>query len=301
MAISNWASTFEEALQDFKTVFEETLELDPFLSMLPAYEMEVGMKSKSLQYNILRDYVEFKKWVGERNLADIEADKINIVAEPWEAGLEFDRHDIEDDNLGNLMTRVKSFARAYGKLRMKRMAEILTGAVDLGNGYDGVPLFSASHSLGDSGNQSNTGTLDLSGPNFDTTRKLMRQYKDHKGDPLLIRPDTIMVGSELEATADALFNQPYEAGGANNPYYKKVNVVVNDWLFDSDNWFLFDTSKDLKPIIFGNRYQGENVRYTSLGLDSDTSVLQRKLYWGAETRFGYAVGFPLLVFKQNPT
>lgn len=73
-------------------------------------------------------------------------------------------------------------------------------------------------------------TVDLTGPNFEAARTAMRKVTADGGRPLGVRPNVIVVPSDLEAAADALFKIQYLAGGGSNPHYNAVEVIVDPWM-----------------------------------------------------------------------
>ena len=114
-------------------------------------------------------------------------------------------------------------------------------------GGDAVALCSASHPYSPSNAtvQSNRGTTALSVDSVDTTRRLMRSYKDDRGELVPVNPDTILIPPALERTAWEIINtplQPYTANNTANFNASKLNrVIVWDYLTDSNNWFLVDS------------------------------------------------------------
>ncbi len=55
-------------------------------------------------------------------------------------------------------------------------------------------------------------------------------FKSDEGRPLGIKPNMLVVGPSNRAAAMALIEVQKEAGGADNPNYKAVEVVVAPWL-----------------------------------------------------------------------
>ena len=71
---------------------------------------------------------------------------------------------------------------------------------------------------------------DLTADNFKAARKSMRSLKSDEGRPLGVKPKIIVVGPSWENEAEDLFATETLPGGGKNPLYRKVEIVVVDWL-----------------------------------------------------------------------
>lgn len=114
-------------------------------------------------------------------------------------------------------------------------------------GADGVVLCSSSHPLSadDASTQSNTGTAALSKANVSATRVSMMKYTDDRGDLMNIMPDTILVPPDLEDTALEITKSlldPTSAQNAINPQAGRYRLIVWNYLTDTNNWFLLDST-----------------------------------------------------------
>ena len=70
----------------------------------------------------------------------------------------------------------------------------------------------------------------LDAANFDAAVAAMMQAKADGGRPLGIKPTTLVVPPALRADAMALIETQRTTGGASNPNYKAVEVIVSPWL-----------------------------------------------------------------------
>jgi phage major head subunit gpT-like protein len=70
----------------------------------------------------------------------------------------------------------------------------------------------------------------LSAANYEAAKLAMRKFNADGGRPLGIRPNVIVVNSDNEAAARALFETMMIGGGNSNPNYKDVEIIVNPWL-----------------------------------------------------------------------
>ncbi len=70
----------------------------------------------------------------------------------------------------------------------------------------------------------------LDASNFNAALKAMMEVKADGGRPLGIKPTTLVVPPALRADAMALIEAQLTTGGASNPNYKAVEVIVSPWL-----------------------------------------------------------------------
>lgn len=70
----------------------------------------------------------------------------------------------------------------------------------------------------------------LDAGNFNAAMAAMMQIKADGGRPLGIKPTTLVVPPSLRAGAMALIEAQLTTGGASNPNYKAVEVIVSPWL-----------------------------------------------------------------------
>src|SRR5690606_21164971 len=89
---------------------------------------------------------------------------------------------------------------------------------------------------------------ELTADNFDAAVEAMASLVNHKGEPLDINPTIIVVGPQNYSNARNIFEVASLATGGDNPTYQSVRVVREPYITDT-SWYLFDTSKALKPFI----------------------------------------------------
>lgn len=73
-------------------------------------------------------------------------------------------------------------------------------------------------------------TADLTAANFQAARQAMASLKGDQGRPLNIVPNLLVVPPSLETAADEIVNVQRTAAGAENPNYKKAEVLMTPWL-----------------------------------------------------------------------
>lgn len=144
-----------------------------------------------------------------------------IVNRDWEASIAISRNAIDDDQYGQTDVRVKELAteasRFFDELAFTLIGQgtqttgtagSVYGGVNI-KCYDGKAFFATDHAEGESGTQSNRGSTALSVNGLTAATTIMRKFKTDKGKPAHIRPNLLVVPSELEWTAKELLNSSF--------------------------------------------------------------------------------------------
>jgi hypothetical protein len=148
-------------------------------------------------------------------------------------------------------------------------------------GFDGLALFSTAHTRLDAGatqrNRPSTdvdlGTTGLQGAMVD-----FHNWKSHRGRPVMIRPNLLIVNPGDFATAKELLNSEYKPGTANN----EINAIrgegiadymVSHYLTDPDAWYVLGDQHDLN-MIWDVQTRG------GMWEDDDNEVIYRKVVQG---------------------
>ncbi len=116
----------------------------------------------------------------------------------------------------------------------------------------------------------------------------MRKFKNDKGKPAHVRPNLLVVPAELEWTAKEILNSSFfpEEGTttaklATNVVKGSFDLLVNDYLSDTNDWFLFDTRRVVKPTILQMRKQ---PTFSSLTEGTEAAFMRKQLYFGVDWR-----------------
>jgi hypothetical protein len=183
--------------------------------------------------------------------------------------------------------QISQMAAALGAsaalFREKSAAEVFINAfTDTGvdtagfslTGADGVGLVSTAHPLSPSnaGTQGNEGTLALTSDNVVETKNRMRNFTDENGDLMAVHPDTLLVPPELEETALKIISGDLDPDSANNTINVnkgRYNLIVWDYLTDSNAWFMIDSGLKADHLIWLDRvlpqFMGEMNKDTMIG------------------------------------
>lgn len=273
------------------------------------YAMKVVSTTKQNDYAWLSKFPRMRKWIGDKVVKALEGFKYTIVNDDYEATVEVDRNDIEDDNLGIYGPQ----AMAAGESSKQLPDEIMSEVVNLSfvtACFDGQYFFDVDHPVrnadGSMGSVSNKGTnalrcdtLKAAQDSLGAAATAMMMFKDDEGRPLAVKPNVLMVPPSLESVADVLMTADRLEDGKPNPYKGKYEVVVNLRLTSSTAWFLLDTKKPIKPFIYQVRKEPVFVSQTDLNAPDVFNKKQFK--FGAEARAAGGYGFWQLAFGSTGT
>jgi len=212
----------------------------------------------------------------------------------------------------NLFPIVFDDARELGdsafRKREKAGASVFINAfTDTGSDADGFPiagpdavgLASLVHpnSPSDTGaTQANEGTLALTKDNVRTTRQDQMDLKDDRGDILNIMPDMLLVPPELEDDALVIMRSsldPNSANNAVNPQAGRFTVVTWHYLTDSNAWFMIDSGRMKRDLIW---YERVPVEFDK---EKDFDTLQAK--FRAYMRYSRGWRDWRWIYGQNPS
>lgn len=283
-----------------KTTFNNAFSAAP--SVWQKIAMKVPSTTGQNDYAWLSKFPMMKKWIGDKNVKALEASKYTIKNDDFEATVEVDRNDIEDDNLGIYGPQ----AQMAGESSAQLPDEIVMGLVNTAftaECFDGQYFCDTDHVVAGA-SVSNKGvvvlscaTLALAQASIGVARTAMRKFKDDEGRPLNILPTVLLVPPALEDTALVLANNERLEDGKQNPYKGMFEVVVDARLTSDTAWFLLDTTKAIKPFIYQERKAPVFVEQTDM--NSDNVFLRKKYRYGAEARAAGGYGFWQLCYGST--
>lgn len=154
--------------RSFRTIFNGAFDGAP--SHWPLLAMQVPSEGRSIDYKWLGDFPMLREWVGERLIRDLSAFHYEITNKDYEATIEVDRNDIEDDQIGVYTPMIQGLAVAA-----KQHPDILVfGLLKAGFStacFDGQYFFDTEHPVGNASVSNSSGgtgdpwfLLDLSRP-----------------------------------------------------------------------------------------------------------------------------------------
>jgi hypothetical protein len=165
-------------------------------------------------------------------------------------------------------------------------------------GPDGVALVSASHPLSaeDSTVQSNYGGANaLSASQLSTSRVAHMRMKDDRGDLMDVMPDELIGPPELEDTMAVVTKSvldPASNNNAINPQTGRFRSIVWHYLTDTNNWFLTDSARRRRSLLWFDRIPIEFAREE----DFDTFIAKFRAYM----RYSYGWRDYAWILGHNP-
>jgi len=274
-----------------KTTFNNAFDLAP--SQWAQTAMLVPSGSGQNDYTWLSMFPKMRKWMGDKVIKALEAFKYTVVNNDWEATVEVDRNDIEDDNIGIYAPQAQMAGFSARQLPDEIVSDLKNNAFT-NTCYDGQYFYDSDHTVAGA-SVSNLGTAALSAAtaalaaaSYGAARTAIMSVKDDEGRPLGLLPDTLEVPPALEITGKRLVEMERLADDSPNPYKGTAKLVVNPRLTSTTAWFLHCTSMPVKPFVYQERKAPNFVEQTDA--QTDNVFMRKKFRFGAEARAagGYA-------------
>jgi len=267
-------TTFNKAFEAAPTIWEKTT-------------MKVPSGSSQNDYTWLSRFPKMIKWLGSKTIKTLAAFKYTVVNDDYEATVEVDRNDIEDDSIGIYAPMAKEAGFSSKQLPDEIDAELKNNAFT-NLCYDGQYFYDTDHVVAGA-SVSNKGTAALSvattalaAASYGAGRIAIMSFKDDEGRPLGLIPDVLEVGPALEATAKLLCEGDKLADESPNPWKGTAKVVVNPRITSTTQWMLHVTNRPLKPYIYQERKAPVFVQQVSP--ETEDVFMRKKFKFGAEAR-----------------
>jgi len=257
---SNFADFFgTDKLPELQAVIEASTESYP--SMIPVLFNEEGMTTDIAQHSTmsgLRNPIQ----VGEAVPVQFQTIKSGYpktyTANKWGTGYRISKEAVDDGKFGFIERATKSFARGMFEVKEIAAADVFDNGFTV-NGYDGVPLFSASHPLENGGGVTGNNLLtaaELSISSFRDLRNIFQNQLNEDGQFIKSKPKYLVVPQALQDVAMELVKSQYNPENANNAVntiYDSLQLLPgNYWQYlDSDTAFFM--IGDNHWLMFMNR------------------------------------------------
>jgi phage major head subunit gpT-like protein len=254
----------------------------------------------SENYRWLGTVPQMREWGTGRLAQGLRSESYSVSNHKYESTLEVDRDELADDQLGQIIVRVRELARRAATHPDKLLADMLENGGTSGyNSYDGTTFFSTAHKADGSTSQSNTLTWDATDPSTVTDDEFaasyaqavekMLSFKDDQNEPANaeIGQLVVLVPSNLWYKAkQALTAQINDM--STNILAGEAKVVVFPRLTSTDKWYLCRTDVEVRPFIFQDR---ESLDFTSLTEGSEEAFKREKYLYGVRARYALAFGY----------
>lgn len=160
-----------------------------------------------------------------------------------------------EDDLDNVISNA---APALGRSAQSSIEQLAWNLFN--NGFssettpDGVALFSNSHPNVGGGVQDNLVAGDLSEATLESAVIQMNQVDDHRGLPVDLKSESLVVSSEQEFIARRILNSEKRPGTANNDSNEMnrlgLRIIVSKYLTGADDWFLLSSPSVAKLLLY---------------------------------------------------
>lgn len=305
-----------------KTLFQQIYESTPI--HWPEVATEIPSGTETEYHAWLQVQPDLNEWLGDRYIANLVANSYALTNKTFQGAFAVPRSKFEDDQYGIFTSQsVKNLGEAAKVYPDKQIAAALVAGTTA-IGYDGQAIFSASHpvvpGLTGSATQSNlitSNALTLTG--LQTARAQGNSFLNEAGYPFELDFSHLIVPPSLETAAKQLADSEFlapsgatvglQAGTlatavgavATNPFKGKLKVTVLPRLSNTDTtnaWYLADTGRAIKPLIWQNRMAPE---FTYLNKPDDPNVfMQDKYVYGVRARGVAGYGPYFLMIKSTP-
>lgn len=275
---------------EFRALFEASMQGAVVPFDFSRFTMFVPTKTITVNYAWLGDLKPMRRWVGDRVAHTVKASNYSVDNVPYEDTLEIFIRDMEADNLGIYRPKVQLLAQEAKRHPLRLFAAVLENN-DLC--FDGQNLIDTDHPKDDGTTWSNKGTSALDATTFESAYTAGAEITDMNGDPIGVMYDTLMVPPRLRSAALKIVASERMPGGSNNdvnPNYQIVDVVVNPYLKDTNNWYLIDSKLPVKPVIHQER---KAVQYAE---DNTDAFRKGVVYHGIDGDYAFAPGLPYGIF-----
>lgn len=236
--------------------------------------------ARTENYAWLGSNPRMRKFNGERAPQKLQEYNYVLPNEEYEASIEVDESDVQDDQTGKYGIQAKSIGASLKTFPDELLFQTLLPAGNSTVCYDGQYFFDTDHPIGETGNvQSNIGSSALDAASFAAARTVLRKMQDDNARPTYNQNMDLLlvIPPDLENTAMTILNAQVLASGATNTLYNAAQVLIVPWLTDTNNWYLLNTAGTLKPFIVQER---EFKAMDSLEEGSADYFMRRKKYYG---------------------
>jgi phage major head subunit gpT-like protein len=283
-----------------------------------AYAMEVPSSSRSTIHAWLADQASVREWLGKRVLNSMGTRTWEVINRNWELSYGFEVNQILDD-LEGLVASALMRARGDGAKWAKHEELLCAQTLEAGDSklcWDGQFYFDVDHPVDidglTSGTYSNFLTASPLGfATFDAAFTQLHSFKQEDGTPIvadgakirLIVPRALALkGRQIvgiaQLTPAASYGLFGNSGVSDNPFYGAAELVVNDYLTSTADWYLTaeDAGGMIKPIMFQRR---QSVETNEQGPGSQLYFDEKKVAIGMDSRYEASYTLPQLAVKNR--
>jgi phage major head subunit gpT-like protein len=150
--------------------------------------MTVPANTRIMDYKFLLDFPMVREWIGDRQISSLEPKAYQVESKDWEATIEVDRNDIEDDQMGLYNPIISALAQEARTHPEKLIADLLGGGFTT-TCYDGHNFFATDHPVGAEAVANFAGGSGVAWYLLDTTRAVKPFIFQLRREVQLVRMD----------------------------------------------------------------------------------------------------------------
>lgn len=241
---------------------------------------KVASTARTENYAWLGSNPRLRKMEGERIPKKLLEHTYTLTNEEFEASIEVSHRDLKDDQTGQYGIQARSIGESVKAFPDELVFEtLLPGGFD-SLCYDGQFYFDTDHPVGVTGSvQSNKLTAAFDATSFKTARSMLRKMKDDAGRPTFNRNMSLLlvVPADLESAAEQVLEAERNDNGSSNVLKGKAQILVADWLGDTNDWYLLNVAGVIKPFVVQER---EYIPFEALEDGSESNFMRKKNYYG---------------------
>lgn len=294
-------ATINAMFQSFNTLFNKGFEVtDTYWEKVA---MLVPSSGAQENYGWLGNMPALRQWIGERAIKKLIKRSYSIENLDFEASVEILRKEIEDDAYGVYAPVFQSMGESAAQWPDQLIFDLIVKGFD-DKCYDEQPFFSKNHPVGTENNSlkvSNMSNKPLSLASYTEARAAMMSFKNDELQPLGVVPNILVVPPALEDMGKRIVESEFvDIGGVtqSNTYKGTAELLVVPRLAGHDTkWFLLDTRKAIKPLIFQSRKEPEFAAITDP--NSEHVFKNNSFLYGVDARGNVGFSFWQLAFGST--
>ena len=244
-------------------------------------------------------------WVGSRQIDNVDGKQYELINRKFQRAVGIKTDDVRDGNLA----AASQIAMRMGAAAMAWPDEQIFAAIEAGfeeKCYTGKTFFNTQHRIAKK-NFSNKLTVALQ---VDTQANIIASLGeaiallegawDDSGRPVRVMPDALLVPPALRGKATIACNSERLDDGKQNPYHGVLEVIVEPFLTDPNNWYVCGKVAGMeKPILWQIRQDPQiDVQDDP---SSDSVFEDDEIRYGVSARGVAGYGAPqLMIGSQVP-
>jgi phage major head subunit gpT-like protein len=285
-----------------KTIYNQAYQMARPPNYAPATTVAPSTSDRE-KYGWLGALPVMREWIGEKKVKAIADYDYTIINKDWEATIEIDRNELEDDQYDMIRPRIEWMAAGARVFPDRLISDlVINGTSNLA--YDGQAFF-ADRTAPNDNLLAGTGTTDAQvEADLKAARAAMMKFVDDAGEQMGLIMDTIVCPAALEVTFMKFMASTTPptaaAAGVVNPWQNWLKALIVDYrLTDANDWYGLACGYPLKPFVYQKRREAYMVSLNQP--TSETLFWKRKIPVSVEARGNAGYGFFQMAVKTVNT